>query len=103
MNDLSTSFGKIAGSSKELLHFLSKHRALLIIVISSVAVIFALSQTREYLNPSRNEDIYTELSAGINYRGIDQDIVEKLQSTQSDQDIQVDANLVPDRSNPFNE
>jgi len=103
MNDLSTSFGRITTSSKELIHFLTKHRILLVFTISSIAIMLSLLQTRTYLNPTRDENVYTELSTGINYNGIDEDIVEKLRSTQNDQEIQVDANLVPNRNNPFNE
>ena len=103
MNDLSTSISKFTAVSKQTLHFMTKHRTLIVFLVSSVAIMLSLLQTRTYLNPARNEAVYTELSAGINYKGIDEDVVKKLQSTQSDQEIQVNANLVPDRSNPFSE
>ena len=63
----------------------------------------SLLQTRTYLNPTRDESLYTELSTGINYNGIDEEIVEKLKSTQNDQEVLVEADLVPNRNNPFNE
>ena len=101
MKDLNVA--KLSSSAKELMRFLGKHRFLLIFLIASCAVMFALLQTRTYLNPSRDEDVYTELKTGVNYSEIDNDVVEKLQSTQDDEDIQVDANFVPNRSNPFSE
>jgi hypothetical protein len=82
---------------------MSRHRMISIFIFSSIAIVLALMQTRSYLNPTRDEAIYTELSAEINYKGIDESIVKKLQSTQGDEEIQVDAILVPDRNNPFNE
>lgn len=103
MNDISNSLVRLNTASKGLLHFLGKHRILIVIIISSAAIVFALFETRSYLNPGRDESIYTELSTGINYSGIDQDTVEKLRSTQNDQEILVDSNFVPDRNNPFSE
>ncbi len=103
MNDLNSILSKVTAASKELLKFMSTHRILIVFLVSSVAIMLALVQTRSYLNPSRDEAIYIELSTGINYNGIDDVIVKKLQSTQNDKEIQVNANLVPDRSNPFNE
>lgn len=103
MNDLSASLTKLSTSSKAILHFLSKHRILLVIAISSAAIMLALFETRSYLDPTRDEAVYTELSTGINYSGIDEDIVEKLKTTQEDEEIIVDTNFVPDRNNPFSE
>jgi preprotein translocase subunit SecG len=103
MNDLNSILPKLYSFSKGLLRFMSKYRMIVILLFSSIAIVLALMQTRSYLNPTRDETIYNELGAGINYKGIDESIVEKLQSTQSDEEIQVDAILVPDRKNPFNE
>jgi len=103
MNDLLSSFSRVTASSKEIIHFMTKHRILFVFIISSLAIMLSLLQTRTYLNPTRDESLYTELSTGINYNGIDEEIVEKLKSTQNDQEVLVEADLVPNRNNPFNE
>ncbi len=103
MNDLKASLTKFANSTQKYIRFISKYRIVLLFLIGSGAILFALIESRAYLNPTRDEDTYIELRTGVNYSEIDESIVEKLSKTQQDENIEVDASLVPNRSNPFKE
>jgi hypothetical protein len=83
--------------------FTASHRAIIIFFIISVAVIVTLLQTRTFLDPGRNETRYQEEVVKIKYSTIDEEIVEKLKTTEEDANIDVGSNLVPDRNNPFDE
>ncbi len=93
----------LVASMDKLSVFVARYRILLIFMLGSVAILMALLQTRSLLNPSRNETQYEEGIKSINYTTINQDIVNKLKSTQNDQAILVNPELVPDRNNPFSE
>lgn len=90
-------------TSKRFTNFASKRRFLTVFIIASAAVLAALLQSGAYINPTRNETRYEEELLQINYSTIDQEIVDKLQQTQQDVNIEVDPKLVPNRNNPFSE
>lgn len=83
--------------------FISKHRTVIMVIVASAAVIAAIMQTQNYLNPARNELKYTELKSSVTTKSINQEILTKLQATQEDKTESVDSNFVPDRKNPFTE
>jgi hypothetical protein len=80
---------------------ISGHRTFIIIMVACAAVFAALYQSRTYLNPSRNEQLYTEKVSSVNPKTFDQETLNKLRQTQSDPTEEVDSNYSPDRNNPF--
>jgi hypothetical protein len=98
---------KITGDAKLILSkitsFASRRKFLTVFIIASAAVLAALLKSQAYINPTRNEARYEEEKLKINYSTIDQEIVSKLSKTQEDKNIEVDPQLVPNRSNPFSE
>jgi cell division protein YceG involved in septum cleavage len=103
MNDLKNIFSNAQSSGAKSIDFISRHRTVIVILVVCFAVIAALLQTQSYLNPTRNEDKYTEVITSVNPKKIDQEIVAKLEETQNDQNSSVDSSFVPDRNNPFAE
>lgn len=102
-NQMSGIKEKLQVLGKKALVFGTNHRMVIIFFITGIAILMALLQTRNYLNPVRNEDRYKEAVLKIKYTTIKDDIVEKLKNTENDPSVVVDPSLVPDRSNPFNE
>jgi len=98
---------KLTSSARNLTEkaseFFAKHRFTLVFIIASSAVLFALLQSRTYLNPVRNEARYEEGKLKINYASIDQEVVDEISRTLDDKNIEVTPSLVPNRNNPFSE
>ena len=90
-------------TATKIINFAADKKFLTVFIIASLSVVAALLQTRNYLNPSRNEELYQEEVLKINYSKIDDEIVEELLTTQEDENIEVDPLLVPNRNNPFAE
>jgi hypothetical protein len=100
-NNLSTD--SLKNFLPKFLNFFTKHRFSAVFIIASASVIAALIQSGTYLNPTRNDLKYEEEKVRINYSSIDEEIVEKLNETQNDANVEVNESLVPSRSNPFSE
>lgn len=98
---MNQSFEKITQSLESFIQFVTKHRFVFVFFIASSAVIAALLQSNSFLNPPRNESLYQEEKALINYSKINQEVVEKLRATQEDEDFEINPIFVPDRTNPF--
>jgi fumarate reductase subunit C len=94
---------KIKNSSTKYIDFIYKNQVFIVLVVCSAVLIFALLQSRTYLNPERNEVRYEEERLKINYSTIDEEIVNEIRATLDDKNITVDSNFVPDRRNPFAE
>ncbi len=103
MKDLNNLLPKFNEYLTKSIAFISKHRVVLTAVVACGAIFASVIQAQEYLHPVRNETLYTEQRASANTKTIDEKIVEKLSETQTDEDISVDSNFVPNRNNPFNE
>ena len=103
MKDLNNILPKLNVYLNKSIAFISKHRIVLTVVIACGAILASVMQAQGYLNPTRNEELYTEQKSSSNIKTIDEDIVKKLEETQTDEDIFVDSNFVEDRTNPFNE
>jgi uncharacterized membrane protein affecting hemolysin expression len=103
MSDIKQQFEKVESEFSRVLNFISKHRTVIVIFIACSAVILAVLQTQNYLNPDRNEDKYLETKSSLTIRELDQSIIEKLEKTQSDIENTADSNFVTDRTNPFAE
>jgi hypothetical protein len=103
MSNLKSLLEKSENKGSDLISYISKHRTVIIVFVACIAILAALMQTQSYLNPVRNEDKYTEVKSSISAKKIDEEKLEKLQTTEQDGDTSVDSNFVPDRSNPFTE
>jgi hypothetical protein len=75
----------------------------LLFVILGTAVGFALLRTSTFLDIPRNETRYTEESARIKYKQIDQKVLEKFEEAQEDANVEVGSQFDPNRTNPFSE
>ena len=103
MNNPSNLLPKLSLYLNGTVAFISKHRVVLTVLIACGAILASVMQAQGFLNPLRNETLYTEQKATSNTKTIDEEIVKKLSKTQTDESISVDSNFVPDRNNPFNE
>lgn len=79
------------------------HSVVVMFVLAGIAIGYSLLKSKQYLNPERDENKYSEVSAKSNYSKIDYKLVKKLQDSLDDSDIQVTQNLSPNRKNPFSE
>lgn len=103
MSDIKDILEKSENKGLDVVAYISKHRTVILVLVACIAILAALMQTQSYLNPKRNEDKYTEIKSSISAKKIDDEKLEKLQTTQQDKTESVDSNFVPDRSNPFTE
>lgn len=103
MKDLNNIVPKLNVYLSKSIAFVSAHRVVLTAVIASGAIFASVVQAQGYLNPTRNENLYTEQKATSNTKTINEELVKKLTETQTDAGISVDSDFVPDRNNPFNE
>ena len=103
MNDLRDRFDKVRGIATKYFNGASRHRFVLILFIVGAAISFALLKTRSFIDISRNEDRYSEEVLLINYKEIDETILEEFQAAQQDAAVEVNPSFDPDRSNPFSE
>lgn len=85
------------------IEFITRHRAIVVFMIASAAVIAAVVQASTSLNPPRDETKFQEEVLLIDYSNIDQEIVEKLQQTQDSVGVDIDTDFDPTRNNPFAE
>lgn len=100
---MNNEINKIKNSSTKYIDFIYRNQVFIVLVICSAVLIFALLQSRTYLNPERNEARYEEERLKINYATIDEEVVNEIKATLDDKNITVDSNFVPDRRNPFAE
>jgi hypothetical protein len=103
MNDLMQIGSKANKGIRTILSFAALHRVVLLLTVASLAILSAVLLSSTYVNPERDEERFLELQAEIRYSNIDESIVEKLQKTQDDREIEVNSDLVPNRNNPFSE
>ncbi len=85
------------------LAIINKNQVFIVLVVASCILIYTLIQSRTYLNPERNEDKYSEEIIKVNYATIDQELVDEISATLEDENIDVDSNFVPGRTDPFSE
>lgn len=103
MNDLKAQLETFTKKFESIIAFVSNHTVFVFFLIASLAVLGALLQSRSYLTPSRDETKYNEGISAIQYKTIDKDALDSLNSTDDDTEIEVNPSLVPDRNNPFAE
>ena len=103
MNNIKELPDKIKTAAVEGANVIAKHRFVIMVVIVGAAIAFSLVRTRSFLDIPRNEARYTEEVSLINYKEIDQEILEEFKAAELDGNVEVNSNLAPDRSNPFNE
>jgi len=103
MNDIKQLFEKTESKGIDAVDFISRHRTVIIIFVACSAILLSVMQAQSYLNPSRNEDKYNEVRSTINTKEINQEILTKLEKTQSDVINTAESNFVQDRTNPFAE
>lgn len=103
MNDLRNISEKIREFIARYGKEITKYRIAVIFVIIGIAISSALLKTRSYIDIPRNEERYAEEVLQINYKSIDESLLEEFKDAQADNTIEVNSNFDPDRSNPFNE
>lgn len=96
-------FESLKISLNKYIQYINVHQVFIVLLIASSVLVFTLVQSKTYLDPARDEAKYNEEVLKINYATIDQQVVDDISSTLDDQDINVDPNFVPGRSNPFAE
>lgn len=99
--DTKKSTDNLMKQSEAIVAFVTKHRIVIVFALAGAAILAALIQSNSYLNPPRNEAIYQDGVLLINYSQIDQEVVEKLRSSQNFTDIEIISDFVPNRDNPF--
>ncbi len=82
---------------------LAGHGVFILFVFAGAAIGFSLLRSRAYLNPSRSESHYAEVTGSTVISNVDTKLVNKLQDALADTDITVNPQLAPNRSNPFSE
>lgn len=82
---------------------LAGHGVFILVVVAGVAIGFSLLRSRAYLNPTRNENHYSDVTGSTNVSSIDVKLVNKLEAALGDTDVTVNPALAPNRSNPFSE
>ena len=82
---------------------MSRYRVIVTVSVACGAILFAVFQTQGFLDPSRDENAYTEKKAQVNVQNLDSETVKKLESTQQDKSESVEPDFDPDRNNPFAE
>jgi hypothetical protein len=103
MKELDNLLPKFKEYLAKAIAFISKHRVVITVIVACSAILASVMQAQGFLNPVRNETLYTEQKASSSTKTIDEEIVKKLSETQTGEDISVDSDFVPDRNNPFNE
>lgn len=103
MKELNNILPKVKEYLARSISFVSMHRVVITVVVACSAILASVIQAQGFLNPVRNETLYTEQKASSNTKTIDEEVVRKLSETQTGENISVDSNFVPDRNNPFNE
>ena len=103
MNDLNKYLDLAKKYGLESVHLISRFRTLLTVAIAALAIFAAVLQAQEFLNPARNETTYTETKSQVTVKNIDQEILSKLEATQSDRTDTASSDFVPNRDNPFAE
>ena len=82
---------------------IARHRFIIMVIIVGAAIAFSLVRTKSVLDIPRNESRFTEEVSLINYKEINQDVLEEFKAAELDVNIEVNSNFDPNRSNPFNE
>jgi hypothetical protein len=103
MNDLKTQLSAFVKKFEAITSFVARHTVLVFFMIASLAILAALLQSRSYLDPARDEQIYSEGVSGIQYKTIDEETLDALLASEQDEQIEVNPALVPGRDNPFAE
>lgn len=103
MSDVKQLLEKTENKGANAVQYISNHRTVIVIVVASVAILFAVLQAQSFLNPPRNEEKYTEIKSSISIREIDEETLRKLESTLEDKENEASSNLAQDRTNPFAE
>lgn len=103
MSDIKQLLDKGESKGSDIMKFISKHRTVLVILVASSAIILAVFQTQDFLNPDRNEEKYSEVKSSLTIKQLDEEIIKKLETTQQDQENTASSNFVKDRTNPFAE
>ena len=103
MNDIRNYEAKLRKIADKALVMGTKYKFTLLFIILGAAVGFALLRTSTFLDIPRNETRYTEESARIRYRQIDQKVLDKFKEAQQDANVEVGSQFDPNRTNPFSE
>lgn len=103
MNDMKKYLDQAQGYATKFVNVIVHYRIILTFAVACLAIVAAVFQAQEFLNPSRDETTYTETKSQVNVKNIDEDVVNKLRETQEDADQIVDTDFVPGRDNPFAE
>lgn len=82
---------------------ISKYLLLFAVATSSITVIGALLLSQHYINPTRDEQVYTDGQSQVNYRQIDQEKLQTLENSLEETSVTVEPEFVPNRRNPFSE
>jgi hypothetical protein len=85
------------------LEIITKYRFTILFVILGGALGFALLSTQSFINVPRDEQRYSDETLKIKYKRIDEEALNSFRQQQQDQNIEVNSNFDPTRSNPFTE
>ena len=103
MNDLRNLSEKLRNYLTRYASVVTRYRFVVMFMIVGAAVSFALLKTRSFIDIPRNEERYNEEVLMIQYKSIDESILEEFKDAQQDDTIEVNPSFDPDRSNPFSE
>ena len=90
-------------AADRIVSMITVHRFVLLFIILGAALVFALLETRRYIDIPRNETLYQEEITKINYKRIDKELLDSFDDARNDQAVEVDTQFTPDRTNPFTE
>lgn len=103
MNELRDRFADIYRKLGTVADFAASHRFTALFIVMGLAVSFALLRSSTYLDIDRNEIRYSDEAVKINYKSIDEDILDEFSQASKDQTIQIDPQFDPNRDNPFSD
>ncbi len=103
MNDLKDKIQPAIQKALSLASLATAHRFTVLMMIIGIAVSFALIRTRTFLDIPRNETRYSDERAKINYKSIDEDVLNEFKQAADDQTIEINSQFEPERDNPFSD
>ncbi|QQS64529.1 hypothetical protein IPO96_03015 [Candidatus Saccharibacteria bacterium] len=98
---LPADFGK---KLKKTADFFVRHRLIIFVVMTAVAIGYTTTTSQKLLSPQRNETTYDSKQKELNnFQTIDYKFAEQLRNDLSDVEVQVNQQLPSNRTNPFTE
>lgn len=82
---------------------ISRYLLLFAVATSSLTVIIALLISQHYINPVRDEQVYTEGTSQTSFKEIDKEKLKTLEESLDNTNLEVETDFVPNRNNPFSE